>query len=243
MKLLPFLMTLGMFVSLRAETTPLNQELVEGTENPIVCELAKAPSPKESPVFSNQKDANTSVGTYHYRLILPTRYHADPKKSWPCLFVMSPNGRAEMRAMSDYLKANGYIVVLLDEAKNGVWGAIVGNFLAAHDDVIVRTRVQEEKKYATGHSGGARASSIFVQSRTGFCGVVLQSAGAYSNQGVYQVSDLKRLPIRIAMIMGKGNPNHVEIEGMKKVFTTHACEYSSSTAVTFGRQQRCLLKR
>ena len=89
------------------------------------------------------------------------------------MFIASPSGNASMGAMAERLKSGGYVVVMLVESKNGPWGPIVGNFLAAHDDVVQRVRIQEGLKFATGMSGGARASSVFVQARPGFAGLIL----------------------------------------------------------------------
>ena len=125
-----------------------------------------------------------------------------------------------MGQMGNYLKNNGFVVVMLIEAKNGPWEPIVGNFLAAHDDVIKRVRIADGKKYATGHSGGARASSVFVQLRPGFCGLILQSAGAsFDKAGNYNVSRIKNnAKLRIAMTMGSTDKNSNEVEKMKKLF-------------------------
>ena len=98
-----------------------------------------------------------------------------------------------MGTMQGYLKANGFVVVMLLDAKNGPWEPIVGNFLAAHDDVVKRVRIEEGKKYATGMSGGGRASSVFVQIRPGFCGLVTQGAGAsFDGKNDYQIAGIKK---------------------------------------------------
>jgi hypothetical protein len=85
--------------------------------------------------------------------------------------------------------------------------------------VIKRVRIKEGQKFATGQSGGARASSVFVQSRPGFCGLILQSAGAaYDGQGNYSVTKLNQnAKLYIVMLMGKSDKNNNEIGKMKAV--------------------------
>ena len=111
---------------------------------------------------------------------------------------------------------------MLVEAKNGPWEPIVGNFLAAHDDVIKRVRIAEGQKYATGFSGGARASSVFVQLRPGFCGLILQSAGpSFDEKNNYNIAGIKRnVALRIAMTMGSSDNNNNEVDRMKKLFNS-----------------------
>jgi len=201
--------------TLHGETTPPDQPLKEDGITPITCELTQAPRYTEVPVFGSQKEADSAVGTYHYNLYLPKGYNAEPAKKWPCFFVMSTSGKASMADVGNYAKAHGYIVVMLQEAKNGPWAPIMGNFLAAHDDAVKRARIGA--KYAAGHSGGARASSVWVQLRPGFEGLVMEGAGASSgHNGAYNVAGIKRQPqLRIAMTMGNADKNSSEVARMQ----------------------------
>lgn len=215
-----FLFVLGTVFTtaiIHGQSTSLTEPLVENEEMTIVCELTEAPRPREIPVIDSAKSAAETKGTYSYRLWLPEGYLADGKKQWPCMFIMSPGGNAKMGSMAETLKKKGFVVVMLVEAKNGPWEPIVGNFLAAHDDVVKRVRVAEGRKYATGMSGGARGSSIFVQARPGFGGLILQAAGpADDSHGVYQISGIKRNPkLSVAMTMGRDDRNAGEAGKMK----------------------------
>jgi len=203
--------------SVYAETTPMDSPLSEQQETTITCELSAVPHPQEIPVFDSAKDSDAAKGTYHYKLWIPKGYHADPQRRWPCMFIASASGNAKMGAMAPWLKANGYIVVMLVESKNGPWSPIIGNFLAAHDDVVRRVRIQEGLKFATGMSGGARASSVFVQIRPGFCGLILQGAGgSFDSRGNYHFAGLKRNPaLCIAMTMGETDSNKNEVPRVK----------------------------
>lgn len=204
-----------------AETTPPSDPLVEQKETLVTCELKQAPKLSEFPLFESTKEAAGAKGVYHYKLWIPEGYNADSKKAWPCMFIASPSGKAGMGNMASWLKASGYVVVMLVEAKNGPTAPIIGNFLAAHDDVVKRVRIQDGLKFATGQSGGARVSATFVQLRPGFAGVILQAAGASQNdKGVYYVSKLKGShPIFVAMIMGDKDSNKSEVERMKALIS------------------------
>lgn len=208
--------------ALHAETTPLTDPVPDATETEIACELTQAPPFSQVPVFTSQKESETAKGTYHYKLWLPQGYAADAQKRWPCMFIMSAGGNAEMGNMAGSLKSRSFIVVMLTDAKNGEWAPIVGNFLTAHDDVTKRVRVDETKKYATGQSGGARGSSVFVQLRPGFCGLIMQSAGASSSEitNNYNVNGLKRnARLYIAMTMGASDSNKTEVARMAQLLS------------------------
>lgn len=197
-----------------AGITPLTEPLGEEKEITITCELTEAPKRNEIVVFESAKQGEAAKGVYNYKLWLPKGYLAEPQKRFPCMFIMSAGGNAAMGNMAEYLKTNGFVVVMLVEAKNGQWEPIVGNFLAAHDDVIKRVRVDLDRRFATGMSGGARGSSVFVQARPGFAGLILQGAGlAYDEKSAYHSSKIKRdSKLRVAMTMGDSDSNKSEME-------------------------------
>jgi len=201
-------------------SSPSTPTLEDEVEMEITCALTQAPSYSDVPVLESYKEAQNTLGTYHYKLRLPKGYNANTNQHWPCMFIMSAGGKASMGPMANYLKSNGFVVVMLVEAKNGPWEPIVGNFLAAHDDVIKRIRIDDDKKYATGMSGGARGSSVFVQLRPGFCGLILQGAGpAFDEKNNFYIAGIQsNSKLRIAMTMGSSDNNKIETDQMKKLF-------------------------
>ena len=200
------------------ETTPLDQVVLEETETLITCELKTAPQWQDIPVFDSAKDSEAAKGIYHYKLWLPKGYLANPRSNWPCMFITDAEGQAKMGNMAAWLKSNGYVVVMLVESKNGEWPPAVGNFLAAHADVVRRVRIQAGLKFATGMSGGARASALSVQICPGFCGLILQGAGlSYDSAHQYQIAGIQRNPaLWVAMTMGDSDPNQREAERVKQ---------------------------
>jgi hypothetical protein len=201
-----------------AEVTPMNQPLQDDKEITIACEFNRAVSASDAPTISGSQPAQ---GTYHYKLYIPKGYSADTKRRYPCMFIASPGGGASMGNMGKWLKANGYVAVCLVESRNGPWAPIIANFLAAHDDVVQRVRIQEGLKMSTGMSGGARAASVFAQIRPGFSGLIMQAAGAAANaQGKYHVAGLKKdQPIYVAMTVGDSDGNKVEVDRLRPLFS------------------------
>lgn len=186
--------------------TPLAEALKDGTETRITC------------AFKGSGKLAAMSGTYHYKLWVPEGYSADPKKTWKTIFIADPSGKAKLGAMGDWIKAHGYIAVMLEESKNGPWEPTIGNFLAAHEDVVKRLRVAEGKKVATGFSGGARASSLFVTLAPGFGGLILQGAGCsdVNPDGTYVIKDIKCKAV--AGTFGKKDMNYKEAARLKKSF-------------------------
>ncbi len=165
---------LGMFAPLPAEVTPISEKIPEAKSTLVKCKLdGKNKKPPRYGKFSFE----IRDGEYSYNLWVPTGYESESGRRWPCVFIASPQGNADMAGMAEHLKAAGYVVVMLCESKNGDDWVSNSNFLAAHDDVVARLRIAEGLKFATGFSGGSRASSFFVQMRPGFAGLFQQGAG------------------------------------------------------------------
>ena len=120
---------------------------------------------------------NPAAGEYHYDLYLPVGYHADSKPCFACLFVASPGGNAGLGAMSERVKRDRFVAVMLVESKNGAWEPGIADFCAAHDDVIKRLRVAEGFKYMTGMSGVGPLGEHVHGVAPGFVGMFLQAAG------------------------------------------------------------------
>jgi len=180
-------------VSASHAMTPLDTSLPEDKITTIECEY----------------DGNDSIpalgkadrGTYHYKVCVPMGYTADSTRRFPCMFIMSPGGNANLGHIGQRLKLNGWIVIMAVEARNGPWGPVIGNLCAAHDDAVRRLRIAENQKFATGFSGGARGTSTLVYLRRGFAGWCPQGAGpAFDNNHQYL-----RLPRDLAICASFGS--------------------------------------
>lgn len=130
---------------------------------------------------------------FHYRLYLPADYHDDPARRYPVMFIAAPGGDAEMGAMAERLTRDRWLVVMLVESRNGslLW---LPNFVAAHDDVVQRARVQPDMLFCTGFSGGARLCGTYPAVRPGFRGLILQGA-SFLQRPDYLVGDNDRVVV------------------------------------------------
>jgi hypothetical protein len=184
----------------------MDQKIQEQTITTIECECSHE---KQKVHKGNFKDVKE--GIFHYKVYLPEGYHKNKDQRYPCIFISLPGGNANfLPSIRDRMIRDKWIVIMLVEAKNGPWGPVLGNFLAAHDDAVERFRIQEGMKYATGFSGGARACSNYVQFRDGFSGVILQGAGLAGS-----AASLAKVEIAVYMIMGDQDSNFGEVEGIR----------------------------
>ena len=163
-------------------------------------------------------------GVYHYKIYLPKGYHQNKNRKYPILFISMPGGNAKMKNVKNYVDENEWIVCMLVESKNKTKQSIMmGNFLAAHDDVVKKFRIQEGLKFATGFSGGARCASYNAGMRTGFGGFILQGAGFGYNfsarTGSVYYSATNNPDMAVYMIMGKKDKNNIENERTTKVMS------------------------
>jgi len=157
------------------------------------------------------------AGAYSYRLYLPPGYYEHPDFHYPALFKMSPDGNAGIGNFQSHAQEEGWIVVMLMEAKNGSWGPIYGDMLATYADVVAKgLRIQPGLQFATGFSGGGRGSSIFTQICPGFDGELLQGAGFAVDNGKYHLDGIPREhPYAVFMTMGLKDSNRKEIDQLK----------------------------
>lgn len=198
-------------VNVSAQTTPLTDPLVDEHEIIITCEYTSESKRPDQKVLESKAEEKAMNGIYHYKLRLPKGYMADPTKSWPVMFIAAPGGKAGMGNMGAYLKEHGIIMVMLQESKNGPFAPMLGNFLAAHDDLVQRVRVLEGQKYCTGWSGAALGSSTFILARPGFAGAILQG------HGPNDVDAIKRNPkLHIAMLVGETDTAFPLLEPAKR---------------------------
>lgn len=198
---------------MRAPTLALALALVAGPA------AAEAPSPLDQPLAAGETTliaATSAIGPkdtlFHYRLYLPADYHDDPARRYPVMFIAAPGGDAEMGAMADRLKRDRWLVVMLVESRNGslLW---LPNFVAAHDDVVQRARVQPDMLFCTGLSGGARLCSAYPGIRPGFRGLILQAA-SFLQRPDYLAGDNAR--VAVYATFGTDDPNRREANRVRR---------------------------
>lgn len=193
--------------------TPMDAPVAEGKVTEIECEYAL-----DEKVLLDRLDNRADKGVYHYTVYVPPGYSQNPERRYPCLFIFSPGGNAQLGAVKDYAAKREWVVVMLKESRNGPIGPGQGNFLAAHDDVVKRLRIQEGLKVVTGLSGGARGCAGIVGARPGFAGIILQGAGFnYYQNGKYHLTSLKEhKDLRVYALFGETDSNTIEIPRLEK---------------------------
>jgi hypothetical protein len=205
-----FLLTVSVRTQ-QQEPTPLSAPLPDATATTIYCvqekEEALAGLPSTFP--------RAAADVYRYRLYLPPNYSTEPERHYPAMFIV--NG--DLAQMKVRAKRDGWIVIMLPDAKNGPWPPILGNLFAAHDDAAKRLRLKSGWKFSTGFSGGARAASLLAQFRSGFGGVLLQGAGfAFDECNDYITGPLKSRPadFNVFMAVGDRDTHSDELEKLRR---------------------------
>jgi hypothetical protein len=170
--------------ALYAATTPLTTPLPDGQIVEIECEYKPVKGDERVPGSQGMQEEDprksSKTGPFHYRVYIPNGYNGSKDRHWPCLFIASPGGNADMGVMKDRLTRDRWVVVMLVESQNGSpdW---LKNFMTAHDDAVQRLHILDGMKFGTGMSGGARCASVWPEMRKGFRGLFMQSAGFFGS--------------------------------------------------------------
>jgi hypothetical protein len=197
--------------------TPLDQPLPEDQVS-----MVEYAYERDEPALEQRYEVSIQKGTYHYRIYVPAGYYGSSSNRYPCLFIHSPGGDAQLDNVRDYAREKKWFVVMLVESRNGPDGPCIGNFLGAHDDVVGRFRIAEGRKVATGFSGGARMAGMSVGMRPGFSGLILQGAGFDYYQegpkrGRYKYMSVQdHGEIVVYGLFGDKDSNRIEIELTKR---------------------------
>jgi len=111
-----------------------------------------------------------------YALYLPSGYAAD--KKWPMLYAFDPaaRGKLPVTLFKDAAEKFGYIVVGSNNSQNGMQVAGIVKTLWA--DTHARFKIDDQRVYTTGFSGGARVALAVALGYSGqVAGVIACSAG------------------------------------------------------------------
>lgn len=171
-----------------ADVTPHDAILTSNATTTITCQYTGGALSAGDWRITPAKD------TYHYRLYVPPGYDPQSKDRYGCLIVFSPTGDADPGTAGWWLRRERMFGVSLVEAKNGPTEPIMGNFLAAFDDVKSRVPIADGFIVMTGMSGGARCTSVAAALRPGCGGLILQGAGFAIINGRFSTSATKTNP-------------------------------------------------
>ena len=112
-----------------------------------------------------------------YALYLPSNY--TPDRKWPVLYAFDPGarGRVPIERFKEAAEKYGWIVLGSNNSRNGPWDVVVNAWNAMLTDTHQRFAIDNERSYATGFSGGARAAVRIAVACKCLAGVMANGAG------------------------------------------------------------------
>ena len=112
-----------------------------------------------------------------YALYLPSNY--TPDRNWPVLYAFDPGarGRVPVERFKEAAEKYGWILVGSNNSRNGPWDISVNAWNAMQTDTHKRFAIDDERLYATGFSGGARAAVRIAAGCKCLAGVIASGAG------------------------------------------------------------------
>ena len=118
-----------------------------------------------------------SDSSQSYALYLPSNY--TPNRKWPVLYAFDPGarGRVPVERFKEAAEKYGWIVFGSNNSQNGSWNVVVKAWNAMLTDTHQRFPIDDERSYATGFSGGARAAIRIAVGCKCLAGVIANGAG------------------------------------------------------------------
>ncbi len=118
-----------------------------------------------------------SDSSQSYALYLPSNY--TPNRKWPVLYAFDPGarGRVPVERFKEAAEKYGWIVLGSNNSRNGPWELAVNAWNAMLTDTHQRFAIDDERSYATGFSGGARAAVRIAVGCKCLAGVIASGAG------------------------------------------------------------------
>jgi predicted esterase len=128
-----------------------------------------------------------------YALYLPSNYSTD--KKWPVLIAFDPGARGKLpvERYKDAAEKWGWIVIGSNNSRNGPMRPSLDAWKAIVTDSQQRFRIDEQRVYLTGLSGGARLVIYFAAQCQGCIAGVIASAAGFP--GGLSPSTAMRFPI------------------------------------------------
>jgi poly(3-hydroxybutyrate) depolymerase len=124
-----------------------------------------------------ERIATLNDSSQSYALYLPSNY--TPDRKWPVLYAFDPGarGRVPVERFKEAAEKYGWIVVGSNNSRNGPWDVSVNSWNAMQTDTHKRFAIDDERLYAAGFSGGARAAVRIAIGCKCLAGVIASGAG------------------------------------------------------------------
>ena len=112
-----------------------------------------------------------------YALYLPSNY--TPDRKWPVLYALDPGarGRVPVERFREAAEKYEWIVIGSNNSRNGPMDVVVKSWNAMLIDTHQRFAIDDDRVYATGFSGGARAAVGIAITCKCLTGVIVGGAG------------------------------------------------------------------
>ena len=159
-----------------------------------------------------------------YALYLPSNY--TPTRKWPILYAFDPRarGKAPLERFKDAAEQYNWIVVGSNNSRNGPFQQAVDAWNAIVKDTHERFAIDDDRVYAAGFSGAARAT-IFLATRCHDCIAGVIACGAGFPAGVTPSPSLHFAVFSVAGIEDFNFPEVKDLdEALAKAGMTHRIE-------------------
>jgi len=149
-----------------------------------------------------------------YALYLPSNY--TPSRKWPVLYAFDPGarGRVPVERFKEAAEKYGWILLGSNNSRNGPWELAVNAWNAMQIDTHRRFAIDDQRMYATGFSGGARAAIRVAIGCNCLAGVIAGGAGF-----PIDLSPSPQMQIVFFATAGIDDFNYPEIKGLEEPLT------------------------
>jgi predicted esterase len=149
-----------------------------------------------------------------YALYLPSNY--TPDRKWPVLYAFDPGarGRVPVERFKEAAEKYGWIVLGSNNSRNGPWDVVVNAWNAMLTDTHQRFAIDDNRSYATGFSGGARAAVRIAVGCKCLAGVMANGAGF-----PIDLAPTPQMHFAFFGAAGVDDFNYPELKGLEELLT------------------------
>ncbi len=151
-----------------------------------------------------------------YALFLPSNY--DENQIFPILYIFEPAARAKLgiQVFQKAAEKYGYILACSYNSRNGPMPPIVEAFNAMSEDVGHQFKIDKDRIYMAGFSGGARVATQFAMESGSIAGVIACGAGFPDG-----IPPKQHFDFLLMGLVGNTDMNFSEMNSMEKVVKKH----------------------
>lgn len=150
-----------------------------------------------------------------YATYLPSYY--SPEKAWPVIYIFEPAARGVLpvKIFKPAAEKWGYIIVSSNNSRNGNWQWIFDAADAMFLDTHKRYKIDPQRIYTSGFSGGGRAA-IAVARLTGQIRGIIGCGAGSPNLKEHQLDENNKVPY--VGIVGDVDMNYLEVKDQENTY-------------------------